>query len=70
MNIRGYLTVSGLLFCLVGLGHLARVIGNWPIRIDQFEVPMAVSWIGIVVPGLLAGWAFSLLRSQHTQTGN
>ena len=62
MNAKTYCTVSGLLFALVALAHLIRIINGMPVQVDDYSVPMLVSWIGLVVPAGLALWAFRLMR--------
>lgn len=62
MGIKAYCAVSGILFTLVALVHLLRIVFEMPIRVDETDVPMMVSWVGLVVPGGLAFWAFQLSR--------
>ena len=62
MSNREYLAISGTLFTLVALGHLARVVNDWPVQVADWSVPVVVSWVGFVVPLALALWAFSLIR--------
>lgn len=63
MAYRTYCAVSGVLFSLVALMHLLRVIYNTPVIIDAYDVPMALSWIGFLVPAALALWAFRIAHS-------
>lgn len=60
MGYRQYCVVSGVLFALVALAHLLRIVNDIPVLVDEYDVPMLVSWIGFVVPGALAFWAFRL----------
>ena len=62
MSNREYLAISGTLFTLVALAHLARVINDWPVQVADWPVSMVFSWVGIFVPGALALWAFRLFR--------
>ena len=62
MGQSAYCVVSGVLFSLVALAHLIRIVNGMPVQIDDFMVPMFVSWVGLVVPAGLAFWAF---RSAH-----
>jgi len=52
--------VSGTLFTLVALAHLLRLIFALPVEVDGIIVPQQVSWVGAVVPGVLAYQAFRL----------
>jgi hypothetical protein len=63
MGLKEYCVVSGVLFSLVALAHLLRIIFGMPVQVDGNDVPMLVSWIGLVVPAGLAFWAFRLSRS-------
>lgn len=63
MTYRPYCVVSGVLLLLVALAHLLRILYDMPVLIDDYDVPMIVSWIGLVVPGALGFWAIRILRS-------
>jgi hypothetical protein len=63
MGFKEYCVVSGILFSLVALAHLLRIVFGMPVQVDDFEVPMLVSWVGLVVPAGLAIWAFRISRS-------
>lgn len=63
MGYKNYCIVSGIFFCLVALAHAVRVVYQIPVFIEDYSVPMLASWIAIVVPLLLASWAFRVARS-------
>lgn len=63
MNHRTYCVVSGVLFSLVALAHLLRIAYGMSIQVDDYVVPMFVSWIALIVPGALAVWAFRISRA-------
>ncbi len=54
--------MSGTIFGIVALLHLARIIYGWPAQIGTFIVPTWVSWLSLLVAGYLAITAFILLR--------
>jgi hypothetical protein len=58
MGIKSYCLISGTLFSLVALAHLLRIVNGLSIQVEDVAVPMLVSWIGVIVPGSLAVWAF------------
>lgn len=58
MNSKNYCLVSGILFAIVALAHLMRIINGSNVLVDDYAVPMFVSWAGLIVPGALALWAF------------
>ena len=62
MNYRIYCMVSGVLFALVALAHLLRIVNGLSVQVDGVAVPMMVSWIGMIVPAALAGWALRIVR--------
>ena len=63
MSNQQYLVISGVLFVLVSLAHLLRIVLGVPVHVDATAVPMAVSWVGFIVPGALAWWAYRLNRA-------
>jgi hypothetical protein len=65
MEHKDYCLVSGVLFALVALAHLLRILYGMSVQVDQMDVPMFVSWIGLVVPGALAVWAFRINRASE-----
>ncbi len=62
MGYKNYCVVSGVLFSLVALAHLFRIIYGMSVQVDDYAVPMYVSWVGLVVPAGLAFWAFRISR--------
>ena len=62
MNYRTYCLVSGVLLAAVALAHLLRVVYGTSVTVDEYSVPMFLSWVGFVVPGCLAFWAFRVVR--------
>lgn len=60
MLARTYLVSSGVLFGFVAALHLLRVVNGWEMVIGPWAFPMAVSWLGTLVPGALSAWAFRL----------
>jgi len=62
VTYKRYCVVSALLFTLVAIAHLLRIEGGLAVHVGEYEVPMLVSWIGLIVPGLLAVWGFRASR--------
>ena len=62
MNHKNYCLVSGILFSIVAIAHLLRILNGISVQVDDYSVPMLVSWVGLVVPAALAAWAFRLTR--------
>ena len=57
-----YLAISIVIFGLVALGHLARVLQGWQAKLGPYDIPMYVSWGGLVAAGILAIWGATQLR--------
>lgn len=57
-----YLVVTGVLFALISLMHIARIVLGLEVHVGEWTVPMFVSWIGFIVPGLLSIWAMRQTR--------
>ena len=43
-----------IVFTLVVIGHLLRLVDGTSVVIDSTSIPMWVSYLGVVVPGLIA----------------
>jgi hypothetical protein len=62
MKMKVYVAVSALIFVLVSLGHLVRLMEDWPVQVGPFNLPVWASAIALLVSGAVAGWGLSLLR--------
>ncbi len=58
MTKKKYMIISGTIFGLVALLHLARLVFGSQILIDGWIVPFWLSWGGLVGSSVLAIWAF------------
>ena len=54
MNKNNLITISSILFFLVGTAHLIRIFYGWDVTINECEIPMWISFIGIAIPLYLA----------------
>ena len=57
---RLYLFTSGTVFAIVAVGHLIRIVKHSSVTFGEWLVPMSVSWVGLIIAGLLSLWAFKL----------
>jgi hypothetical protein len=62
MNTRAYCGVSATIFTVVALAHLTRLFYGWSIQVDDVDVPMIASWMGLIIPAGLALWGFREIR--------
>jgi hypothetical protein len=61
MNLKNFTLLAGVIFAIVALAHLLRVFMGWPIVIDNWTVPMWLSWIALVFAGGLSYFGFGLV---------
>ena len=61
MNQRTFVLLAGVVFAVVALAHLLRIFMGWPIVIDNWTVPMWLSWIALVIAGGLSCFGLSLV---------
>ncbi len=63
MNTKLYLLISGAIFCVVAMLHLLRMLNQWSFIVEQWAIPLWVSWVGVVIPASLAIWAVRLAHA-------
>lgn len=56
MSEKTFFLISGIIFTIVALVHVFRLAQGWAIIIDGWVVPAWVSWIGLIIPGILGYW--------------
>jgi len=59
MNKNQSLMLAAFIFGIIALLHLLRAIFSWPARIANFEVPLWLSYIAVIVAGYLAWHMYS-----------
>ncbi|MFH2013107.1 MAG: hypothetical protein ABIJ37_10465 [Pseudomonadota bacterium] len=52
--MRAYFVLTGAIFGFVALAHVVRLVAQLPIQVGEFQIPMWVSWGGVIVPGTLS----------------
>ena len=63
MSEKLYLTISGVIFAIIGLLHLLRILFQWPAMVGVWSVPLVISVMAVIVAGILTFWAFRLSRT-------
>jgi hypothetical protein len=58
---KGYVAISGGIFCLVALLHLLRISFHVPVQIGVWSAPLWISWGGFVATSVLCIWALRLI---------
>ena len=59
---RPYCLVTGLIFAIVGLFHLARAVAGWPAVIAGVDIPVVMSWPIALVTLALSAWGLRSAR--------
>ena len=49
-----YMTITTAVFAVAAVVHLLRAAYGWDLVIGDWSAPLWVSWIGVVVAGVLA----------------
>lgn len=62
MHQKTFNLVVGVIFLLIALLHALRILSGWEAVIGEWEVPMWLSWVALVVSGYLTYNAFRLGR--------
>ena len=60
MDHKTFSVTAGVIFALVALVHLLRIYMGWPVVIGNWEVPMWLSWVGLIVAGGLSYFGLRL----------
>jgi hypothetical protein len=66
MKTKTYLLISGVIFSVVFLGHLLRIVFGWPLIIGTYDVPMAISWMGMFLTAGLVVWVIVMLTREES----
>jgi hypothetical protein len=64
MTQKTFELIAGVLFGIVALLHFFRIAHGWNVTIGTWIVPMWVSWLGLVIPAVLAYYGVKL--GSHT----
>jgi hypothetical protein len=62
MSQKTFSRTAGAVFTLVALGHALRIVFGASVVIQGDAIPIWVSWIALIVAGLLAYEGFLLSR--------
>lgn len=62
MDKNTYYLVVGLIFLIIAVVHLLRVFYGWNWEIGGWAAPLWVSWLAVVVGGLLSYQSFQFRK--------
>ncbi|MBU6491092.1 hypothetical protein KGQ25_03010 [Patescibacteria group bacterium] len=54
----GLLKLIGIVFLIVALLHLVRIAFGWNFILNEVNVPIWLSWLGVFIPGYLSYSSF------------
>jgi hypothetical protein len=54
------LRVAAIIFALFALGHAVRLFDHAKVLVAGHQIPMAVSWAGLIIGALLSIWMWRL----------
>jgi hypothetical protein len=60
------LRVASVFFGIFAIGHLLRLINQVQVNVGTLTIPMGVSWIALVVAGILCVWLWRLASRTRT----
>ena len=55
---RGLLKLVGTAFLIIALLHLLRIAFGWNLILGEVNVPLWLSWLGVLIPGYLSYSSF------------
>ena len=61
-NPKSYFRFSGVIFTIIALVQLSRIVFRWDVALNGIQVSYIFNWLGILLAGFLAFWAFSLVK--------
>lgn len=54
MGNKPFTTIAAIIFAIMAVVHVFRLVTHFQVVAGSHEIPMWVSWIGIVIPAILA----------------
>ena len=60
-----YLLVTSSIFALIAILHTLRLFYGWKVTMEEWTVPVWVSWVGLLLAGYLACQGFLLKKRQE-----
>ncbi len=57
---RNGLRVASIIFAIFALGHAVRLFKHAEVLVATHQIPMEVSWVGLIIAGGLCIWLWRL----------
>ena len=64
MKTKIFLVIVSIIFLIIGILHLTRAILQWPASINNFDLPIWLSYISAVIAIFLAYSGFRLINKE------
>ena len=64
MKPHDYQTLTATMFAIIGLVHLLRLLFGWEVFINDWEVPLWLSGLAVVIAGYVVYTAVQMLPKQ------
>jgi hypothetical protein len=60
------LRVASILFAIFAIGHLLRLIKQIPVQVGNYQIPMGLSWVALIIAAILCIWLWRLSSARNT----
>jgi hypothetical protein len=50
--------IAGVIFLIMAIVHVLRLIQGWDLTVDGTAIPFWVNWVGLIITGGMAFFAF------------
>ena len=64
MRQKTFLKTAGIIFLIVGLLHLTRAVLSWEMLINNFPIPIWVSYAAAILIGYMGFQGFKLAKAK------
>ncbi len=58
------LRIASVFFGLFAIAHVTRLINQIPVQVGHHHIPMAVSWVALIISAILCIWFWRLSSSR------
>lgn len=62
MGKRPYTMIAAIIFAIMAVVHVIRLVTHFQIVAGSHQIPMWVSWPGVIIPAILAWGTFREAR--------
>ena len=62
MGNKPFTMIAAIIFAIMAVVHVFRLVTHFQIVAGSHEIPMWVSWLGVIIPAILAAGTFREAR--------